>query len=132
MSSGQNSKLLLKLLNFLTDFDGEISGDAATLLDQLRDRSDPVPPLYTDVFGLSEAATCADLVSQIESFSPEQRAIASYAFHIFYSYEQMLRVRMPASPAQQAAYQAQLEQVRLRVARTKLVLAETIGKHNDG
>lgn len=128
MPSGQLSRSLLKLLNFLTDFDGEISADAAAILQELRHRTDPIPPLYADVFGLSETATCAELVDRIEVFSPEQRAVASYAFQIFHSYEQMLRVRPPTSPAQQAAYEAQLEQVRLRVAKTKLVLAEALGK----
>lgn len=129
MPSGQLFRSLLKLLNFLTDFDGEISADAATILNRIRHQIDPIPPLYADVFGLSDDATCAQLVDRIESFSPEQRAIASYAFQIFHSYEQMLRVRPPSSAAQQAAYEAQLEQVRLRVARTKLVLADALSKN---
>lgn len=130
MTSDKRSKTLLKLLNFLTDFDGEISVSAANILNDLRHRTDLIPPLYADVFGLPNAATSAELVNRIETLSPEQRAVSSYAFQIFYAYEQMLKVKPPASPAQQAAYQAQLEQVRLRVARTKQVLAEAIEGHN--
>lgn len=122
---------LLKLLHLLADFDGEISADAAMLLNQLRNRTDPVPPLYADVFGLSAAASCASLVSRVESLTPAQNAVASYAFTIFRSYEQMLGVRSSAKPEQQAAYDAQLEQVRLQVAKTKLVLAEAIGKRPE-
>jgi hypothetical protein len=120
------SRILLKLLNFLADFDGELSAEAVILLDQLRHQRDPVPPLYTDVFGLLAPATCAELVSRIEALSPEQRAVASYAFQIFRSYEQMLRVQTAQSPEQQSAYQSQLEHVRLRVAKTQLILTDTL------
>jgi hypothetical protein len=126
-STSNSSKLLLKLLNLLADFDGEISAGAAAILNQLGYRAEPIPPLYADVFGLPAAATCADLVNRIETLSPEQRAVASYAFQIFHSYEQMLRVQTAQSPEQQAANESQLEQVRLRVARTRQVLAEVLG-----
>jgi hypothetical protein len=120
------SRSLLKLLNLLADFDGELSAEAVGLLDLLRHRSDTMPPLYTDVFGLPTGATCRTLVSRIETLSPEQRALASYAFQIFRSYEQMLRVQPSQLPQQQAAYESQLEQVRQRVATTRQVLADLL------
>ena len=126
-SHNRHHRALLKLLNFLSDFDGEISADAATLLNQLRHQTDIIPPLYADVFGLTASATCAELVSRIEALPADQIAVASYAFQIFHSYEQMLRVQRAATLEQQAAYASQLDQVRLQVAKTKLVLAEAIG-----
>lgn len=131
MTARQYSKALLKLLNFLADFDGEISAGAASILNQLRNRTEVIPPLYADVFGLPEAATCAELVNRVEILSSEQRAVASYAFQIFRFYEQLLRVRTAESPEQQAAYESQLEQVRLKVARTRRLLAETMGGHPE-
>lgn len=119
---------LLKLLHLLADFDGEISAEAANLLNQLRHRPEQIPPLYADVFGLPPIATCADLVNRIEALTPSQNAVASYAFTIFRSYEQMLGVQCPKTPEQQAAYASQLEQVRIQVAKTKLLLAEAIQK----
>ncbi|MCU0527321.1 MAG: hypothetical protein MUF72_21145 [Elainella sp. Prado103] len=124
--SDEPSRVLLKLLNFLADFDGEIDREAAALLNRLRYCSEPIPPLYSDLFGLAERATCAEWVDRIEALSSEQRAICSYTFQIFRSYEQMLRVRTATSPEQQAAYEAQLEQVRLKVAKTKSVWAEVM------
>ncbi len=121
-----HSRSLLKLMNFLADFDGEISSESAKLLHQLRRQTEQVPPLYCDVFGLPAAATTAELVHRIESLSPDQRAVASYAFQIFHSYEQMLRVQTATTPKQQAAYESQLEQMRLQVAKTKLVLHEAM------
>jgi hypothetical protein len=120
--------LLLMLLNVLADFDGEISAEAAKIIDALRHRTETVPPLYADVFGLSASATCADLVKQIEALSQQQVAIASYAFQIFRSYEQLLKANTTeVSPRQQAAYESQLERVRLLVRRTRVALAEAIG-----
>lgn len=123
-----DARALLKLLNILADFDGEISAEAAAILHKLRDRPHPIPPLYADVFGLTEVATCAALVHRIETLSPTQRAVCSYAFQIFRFYEQLLSVKTAASPEQQAAYESQLEQVRLKVAKTKLVWAETMAE----
>jgi len=122
---------LLKLLHLLADFDGEISTEAANLLNQLRHRTDPIPPLYGDVFGLPPTTNCSNLVNRIEALTPSQNAVASYAFTIFRSYEQMLRVQCPKTPEQQAAYASQLEQVRIQVAKTKLLLAETIQKYQS-
>ncbi|MBW4464089.1 MAG: hypothetical protein KME07_01445 [Pegethrix bostrychoides GSE-TBD4-15B] len=127
-SSDRYDRKLLKLLHLLADFDGEISAEAAALLNQLRHRPDLVPPLYADVFGLPIATTCSSLVQRIETLTPAQNAVASYAFTIFRSYEQMLGVQSSAKPEQQAAYDSQLEQVRLQVAKTKLVLAEALAK----
>jgi hypothetical protein len=119
--------LLLALLNSLADFDGELSEEAIGLLDELKKRSHVLPPLYADVFLLSYSATCADLVDRITSLSQEQVAIASYAFQIFRSYEQILRAHPgDTSPQQQAAYESQMERVRLSVARTKVLLAEAM------
>ncbi|MFM7425599.1 MAG: hypothetical protein ACKO7W_11500 [Elainella sp.] len=129
-SQKQLSRKLLQLLNTLSDFDGVISPEAAAILETLRYRPAPIPPLYADTFGLAPSATCADLVDRIEACSNEQRAVASYAFQIFWSYEQMLRVQPAQSSEQQAAYQSQLEQVRLQVARTRRILAETLAKRN--
>lgn len=120
--------LLLMLLNLLADFDGEISAEAARILNALRNRTETVSPLYADVFGLPASATCADLVRQVEVLSQQQVAIASYAFQIFRSYEQLLRANTTEiSPRQQAAYESQLERVRLLVKRTRVALAEAIG-----
>ncbi|WP_146141164.1 hypothetical protein [Stenomitos frigidus] len=116
------------MLNSLADFDGELSEQAIELLDELKTRSDRVPPLYADVFLLPHAATCSDLVVRITSLSQEQVAIASYAFQIFRFYEQILRANPgDSSPQQKAAYESQIERVRLSVARTKAALAESLG-----
>jgi hypothetical protein len=120
--------LLLALLNSLADFDGEISEAATRLLAELKTRSHKLPPLYADVFALPHSATCADLVDRILSLSQEQVAIASYAFQIFRYYEQILRANPgDASPQQKAAYESQIERIRLSVARTKAALAEALG-----
>jgi hypothetical protein len=119
--------LLVALLNSLADFDGELSEEAIRLLDELAKRSDIVPPLYADVFVLPGSATCAALVERIRSLSQEQVAIASYAFQIFRYYEQILRANPgDASPQQKAAYESQIERVRLSVARSKTALAESL------
>ena len=120
--------LLLALLNSLADFDGELSEEAVKLLDELKSRSDRLPPLYADVFVLPHSATCADLIDRVTSLSQEQVAIASYAFQIFRFYEQILRANpSDSSPEQKAAYESQLERIRLSVARTKATLAESFG-----
>jgi ABC-type phosphate transport system auxiliary subunit len=118
--------LLLLLLNSLADFDGHVSEDAARLLDELRERSEVIPPLYADVFRLPIVATCADLVNRIESLSQQQVAIASYAFQIFRSYEQMLRVNTNVTSQQQAAYESQLERIRSLVVKTRSALHEAL------
>lgn len=128
LEAKRSNWLLLKLLNLLADFDGEISAEAAKLLNELRTRADTIPPLYADVFGLPALATCADLVNRVESFSEQQVAVASYAFQIFHSYEQMLRVNTDVAPEQKAAYESQLERLRLSVTRTKAALMEAIGQ----
>jgi hypothetical protein len=121
--------LLLALLNSLADFDGELSKEAIVLLEELKTRSHPIPPLYADVFALPHSATCADLVDRVRSLSQEQVAIASYAFQIFRYYEQILRANPgDTSPEQKAAYESQIERVRLSVARTKTALAESLGE----
>src|SRR5690349_3637063 len=84
--------LLLQLLNLLADFDGEISEDAVLLLNELQQREAVIPPLYADVFGLPDTANCRDLVDRIHTLSQEQRAVASYAFQIFRTYEHLLAV----------------------------------------
>jgi hypothetical protein len=118
--------LLVALLNSLADFDGELSEEAIRLLDELAKRSDVVPPLYADVFVLPSSATCAALVERVRSLSQEQVAIASYAFQIFRYYEQILRANpSDTSPQQKAAYESQIERVRLSVARSKTALAES-------
>ncbi|MDX2217226.1 MAG: hypothetical protein SFY66_28420 [Oculatellaceae cyanobacterium bins.114] len=128
MKPKRSKFLLLALLNSLADFDGELSEDANRLLDELSRRSDVLPPLYADVFVLPGSATCADLVKRIKSLSQKQIAIASYAFQIFRFYEQILRASsIETSPQQKAAYESQLEKVRLSVARTKVALAESFG-----
>lgn len=120
--------LLLALLNSLADFDGELSEAAIELLDELKTRSHVLPPLYADVFALPDSATCADLVDRITSLSQEQVAIASYAFQIFRYYEQILRASPgEGSPQQKAAYESQVERIRVSVARTKAALAESLG-----
>jgi hypothetical protein len=109
----RSKSLLLALLNSLADFDGEQSEKTSELLNQLKTRS----------------ATCADLVDRILSLSQEQVAIASYAFQIFRYYEQILRANPgDGSPQQKAAYESQMERVRLSVARTKVTLAESLEK----
>jgi hypothetical protein len=122
------NSILLALLNSLSDFDGELSEEAIKLLEDLKTRSHILPPLYADVFALPDSATCADLVDRITSLSQEQVAIASYAFQIFRYYEQILRARpSDGSPQQKAAYESQLERIRLSVARSKAALAESLG-----
>lgn len=128
MKQKRSKTLLLGLLNSLADFDGELSQEALGLMDELKTRSHPLPPLYADVFLLPHSATCADLVDRIHSLSQEQVAIASYAFQIFRYYEQILRANPgDSSPQQKAAYESQMERIRLSVARTKAALAESFG-----
>ncbi|MBM0740632.1 hypothetical protein JOY44_03200 [Phormidium sp. CLA17] len=116
------------MLNSLADFDGELSEKAIELLNELNTRSHRLPPLYADVFVLPYSATCADLVDRVKSLSQEQVATASYAFQIFRYYEQILRANPgDSSPQQKAAYESQLERIRLSVARTKVTLAESLG-----
>ncbi|MBD1852411.1 hypothetical protein [Leptolyngbya sp. FACHB-711] len=99
------------------------------LLEELKTRSHSLPPLYADVFALPYSATCADLVNRIMSLSQEQIAVASYAFQVFRYYEQILKANPgDGSPQQQAAYESQVERIRLSVARTKAALAESLGK----
>ncbi len=127
MKQKRSKFLLVALLNSLADFDGELSEEAIGLLNELAKRSDVVPPLYADVFVLPDSATCAALVERIRSLSQEQVAIASYAFQIFRYYEQLLRAHPgDASPQQKAAYESQMERVRLSVARSKTALAESL------
>lgn len=122
-----SNALLLALLNLLADFDGQIPEEAIAILNELRQRSDSMPPLYADVLGLPSWSTCADLVERVESLSQEQLATASYAFHIFRSYERMLRINAAKkSPEQKAASEAQIERVRDLIARTKTALDEAI------
>jgi hypothetical protein len=124
-----SKSVLLALLNSLADFDGELSEEALALLEELKTRSHTIPPLYADVFALPHSATCADLVSRIMALSQEQVAIASYAFQIFRYYEQILRANPRGeSPQQKAAYESQVERIRLSVARTKVALAEAMEK----
>jgi hypothetical protein len=121
--------LLLALFNSLADFDGHLSPAAIALLEELRRRPDVVPPLYADVLGLPSSSTCVDFADWVAVLMPEQRAIASYAFQIFRSYEQLLRVKTEqVSPSQKSAYESQLERMRLTVARTRSILAESMGK----
>ncbi len=121
--------MLSALLNSLADFDGELSEEALKLLGELKKRSDRVLPLYADVFVLPHSATCADLVDRITSLSQEQIAISSYAFQTFRFYEQILKVNIAeTSPRQRAAYESQIGRIRLSVARTKAVLAESLGE----
>lgn len=127
-----SNSLLLSLLNLLADFDGQVSPEATRLLNELRTRTDPVPPLYADVLGLSAPTTCADLVNRLEVLTQEQVAIASYAFQIFRSYEQLLKVNTAdVAPEQKAAYESQLERMRLVVARTRSALAEALEGINE-
>lgn len=126
MKQKRSKFLLLALLDALADFDGALSEEAIDLLDVLSQRSDVLPPLYADVFVLPKHATCADLVGRVKSLSQEQVAIASYAFQIFRFYEQILRANPgDASPQQKAAYDSQMERVRLSVARTRAALADS-------
>jgi len=121
--------LLLSLLNSLADFDGALTEEAVRLLEELKTRSHSLPPLYADVFALPYSATCADLVDRIMSLSQEQIAVASYAFQVFRYYEQILKANpSDGSPQQRAAYESQVERIRLSVARTKAALAESFGK----
>lgn len=123
-----SNALLLSLFNLLADFDGQVSPVAIELLDVLRTRLDSIPPLYADVVGLPAASTCADLADRLESMEQEQVAVSSYAFQIFRSYEQLLRVNTTdVAPEQKAAYESQLDRMRLVVARTRSTLAETLG-----
>jgi len=132
LSGKHSNSLLISLLNLLADFDGEVPSEAVVLLDELRDRSDAILPLYADVFGLPTSSTCADLVDRIESLTQEQVAIASYAFQIFRSYEQLLKVKTEdVAPEQKAAYESQMDRMRLVVARTRSALAEAIGGSNE-
>ena len=129
MKRRRSNFLLLSLLNLLADFDGEIVPEAIEILKQLRTCDNQVLPLFADVFGLSESATCAQLVECVTSRSPEQRAISSYAFQVFRSYEQMLRVDTTGmNLKQRAASEAQMEQVRLSVERARSALQEAIGE----
>jgi hypothetical protein len=125
----KNSKaLLLALLDSLADFDGQLSKNAIALLQELQQRFDPIPPLYADVFGLPASATCADLAKRVTSLSQQQVAIASYAFQIFRSYEHMLRVDTTTmAPKQKAAYDSQMERIRLLISRSRTAIAESIG-----
>lgn len=133
MKQRKSNYLLLSLLNSLADFDGQILEEAVCILNDLRECSNPVPPLYTDVFGLPLSATCTDLVERVEILSEEQLAIASYAFQVFRSYEQMLRVdTTEMAPRQRAASEAQMQRVRLLIERTKSALVEAIGERNEG
>ena len=119
--------MLSALLNSLADFDGELSEEAIKLLGELKNRSDGVLPLYADVFVLPHSAICADLVDRITSPSQEQIATASYAFQTFRFYEQILKANTTeTSPRQKAAYESQIERIRLSVARTKAVLVESL------
>lgn len=132
MKQRKSNYLLLSLLNLLADFDGEISPQAIAVLDELKTCENPVPPLYADVFGLPGSAICADLVQRVKSLTSEQVALSSYAFQVFRSYEQMLRVDTTGmNPAQRAASEAQMAQVRLSVERAKSAIAEAIGQRNQ-
>ena len=129
MKRRRSNFLLLSLLNLLADFDGEIVPEAIDILEQLRDCDNEVPPLFADVFGLRGSVTCAQLVECVMSRSSEQRAISSYAFQVFRSYEQMLRVDTTGmNLRQRAASEAQMEQVRLSVERARSALQEAIGE----
>lgn len=129
ISDKHSNSLLLSLFNFLADFDGQISPEAMAILKELKNRPDSLPPLYADVLGLPFTATCTELVSRIESLTQEQVAIASYAFQIFRSYEQLLKVRSETMASEQkAAYESQLERVRLVVARTRAAWAEAMNQ----
>lgn len=127
ISEKHTNALLLILLNLLSDYDGHISEKSMRILDELRKRSDPVPPLYLDVFRLPFSATCTELVNRLEQLSQQQIAIASYAFQIFRSYEQMLRVdTSEMAPAQRAASEAQMDKIRQVIARTRSTLASEL------
>ncbi|WP_416666574.1 hypothetical protein [Egbenema bharatensis] len=127
LQSKPSKTLLLSLLNLLADFDGQISDAAANILQILKHRSDPLPPLYADVFGLPFSSTCAELVDRIHALTEDQVKVASYAFQIFRSYEQLLRVNTATvAPEQQAAYESQLSRIRVVVARTRSALAEAL------
>ncbi len=129
MKQKRSKFLLLSLLNSLADFDGALTEEAVRLLEELKTRSHSLPPLYADVFALPYSATCADLVDRIMSLSQEQIAVASYAFQVFRYYEQILKANpSDGSPQQRAAYESQVERIRLSVARTKAALAESFGK----
>lgn len=122
-----SNALLLALFNSLADFDGQIFEEATAILNELKQRSDPIPPLYADVLGLPFSTTCMELAQRIASLSQQQLAIASYAFQIFRSYEHLLKADTVAmAPEQRSAYEAQLERVRLLVARTKTAIDEVI------
>ncbi|NJR64824.1 MAG: hypothetical protein HC772_05060 [Leptolyngbyaceae cyanobacterium CRU_2_3] len=122
----------MRLLNSLSDFDGQISPEIFSILDELQQRSDPLPPLYADVFGLFPSSTCADLVQHIDSLSQEQVAVASYAFQIFRSYEQMLKLdTTEMAPEQRAACESQMERIRSLVNRAKTAMTESIESISD-
>jgi hypothetical protein len=124
--------LLLALLNSLADYDGQVPEAALSILDELQQRSDTLPPLYADVFGLFPSATCADLVQHIDSLTQDQVAIASYAFQIFRSYEQMLKIDTThMAPEQKAACEAQMERIRFLVNRAKSAMVETAEDKTD-
>ena len=126
MKKKHTNALLLALLNSLADFDGQVPPAALSILDELQQRSDTLPPLYADVFGLFPSATCADLVQHIDALPQDQVAIASYAFQIFRSYEQMLRIdTTQMSPEQKAACESQMERIRSLVNRAKSAMVET-------
>ncbi|HEY9638879.1 MAG TPA: hypothetical protein V6C57_00255 [Coleofasciculaceae cyanobacterium] len=111
----------------MADFDGQISAASLNTLNELQQRSDPLPPLYKDVFGLLPSATCADLVHHINSLSQEQLAVASYAFQIFRSYEQMLKIdTTEMAPEQRAACESQMERIRSLVDRAKSAMTEAM------
>jgi len=125
----RSTTLLLALLNSLADFDGEPSEAVIELLDELKTRPHRIPPLYADVFALPYSATCADLAERITALSQQQVAIASYGFQIYRFYEQILRANPgTSSPEQEAAYESQLERIRLSVARAKVTLAESMAE----
>ncbi|WAL60744.1 hypothetical protein [Thermocoleostomius sinensis] len=131
ISEKHSNSLLLCLFNLLADFDGQISPAAIPILAELRTRSDALPPLYADVLGLPFSATCAELVDRIESLTQEQIAIASYAFQIFRSYEQLLKVKSGTMASEQkAAYESQLERVRLVIVRTRAALVEALHQNS--
>jgi hypothetical protein len=132
LSTKSTNFLLLSLLNSLSDFDGHISEHAAAILSVLRHRPDSISPLYADVFRLPFSATCTDLVERIESLTQDQVMIASDAFQIFRSYEQLLKVNTTdVAPEQKVAYESQLERIRIVVARTRSALAEAMGDHRE-
>jgi hypothetical protein len=66
-------------------------------------------------------------VQHIDALSQEQVAIASYAFQIFRSYEQMLKIdTTEMAPEQRAACESQMERIRSLVNRAKSAMTEAI------